>query len=123
VDSDASTFPFLAAKTTPNQGLGLTASSVRSCLAPASSSSGPALGLRVTHEKWTPICSKLICSERCHDGEEETAVRLSSPDILRVVSSAVRNLRLMVMRHPYRSSRTRVACGIDFGVMASQAGV
>jgi hypothetical protein len=29
------------------------------------------------------------------------AVRLSSPDILQVVSSAVHNLGLMVMSHPY----------------------
>jgi len=39
------------------------------------------------------------------------------------MSSAVRNLGLMVMGHLSCSSQTRVACGIEFGAIAAQAGV
>ena len=39
------------------------------------------------------------------------------------MSSAVRNLGLMVMGHPTCSSQTRVACGIDFGAIAAIVGV
>jgi hypothetical protein len=48
---------------------------------------------------------------------------LAAPDIPQVVGSAVYNLGLMVMAIPSCSSRTRVARGIDFRVIAAQASV
>ena len=45
-----------------------------------------------------------------------------APDILQIMSSAVRNLGLMVMGYPAQA-KPGVACGIDFGAIAEQAGV
>jgi hypothetical protein len=41
-----------------------------------------------------------------------------TPDILQVMSSAVRNLGLMVMGHPILLKPDPVPCGIDFGAIA-----